>query len=616
MPEIICKGIRMTADTGEHAVRRKKPTFTGTWLGYATAIGITIAAWQFRLYFTVPASGPQLPFLFFYPAIATAACIGGTGPGIVAFAGAGFLGSRIPGAEPNWGNWTTLVLVGPLIVGWFARLSRLREKSIVLAEESARLRAAMEQVSDWIFLANEAGRIEYMNRTAREQLWFGGRLVSGSSVEELDASPERGAIRDLVAAARAGSVGLREIELRRGDGSTVIAEVSCSPVRSGEGSAFYLAARDVTERRLIERKLREALQWESLGALTGGLAHDFNNLLTSILGSAMLARQMLPPESPAGPVLDDVERSGERCADLIRLMLAASGYRPRGRAKLRVDEMARGIAAEPRLPANMRIEIEAEECVFESDAGTLDTLLRGLLSNAIESYEGAAGEVTVTVDEAEHLPEWPRSAFEDGLRREGRYLRIAVEDHGCGMTPELLERAFQPFFFHQIYGSRTGIAGGARDCSGARGGAAGGDAARRRYAGRGLAADRELPSKCACAPRMTRLLPRPRFAVPTVLTAFVLLTASACSSHKVVSTLTKRYPVEGDVLAMKPGEQTATVKHLEIKGWMGPMTMDYPVPSRADYAMLHPGDHIKGFVFVQDEEFWLGDIQEAAPPKK
>ena len=65
---------------------------------------------------------------------------------------------------------------------------------------------------------------------------------------------------------------------------------------------------------------------------------------------------------------------------------------------------------------------------------------------------------------------------------------------------------------------------------------------------------------------------------------------------------------------MNPGDQTATIKHGAIPEWngMGPMTMDYQIPSKADYAKLHTGDHIKGTVFVQDQEFWVGDIQDDA----
>jgi Cu/Ag efflux protein CusF len=99
------------------------------------------------------------------------------------------------------------------------------------------------------------------------------------------------------------------------------------------------------------------------------------------------------------------------------------------------------------------------------------------------------------------------------------------------------------------------------------------------------------------------------------LAALAALLSLACSNHKVTSTAVRRYPIEGDILKMNPGDQTATIKHLAIAGWMSAMTMDYSIPSKTDYAKVHVGDHIKATVFVQDEEFWVGDIQDSQSVK-
>ena len=115
----------------------------------------------------------------------------------------------------------------------------------------------------------------------------------------------------------------------------------------------------------------------------------------------------------------------------------------------------------------------------------------------------------------------------------------------------------------------------------------------------------ELPSKCVSRRANMNML---RLVVITFCVALC-----ACSNHKVTSTAVRRYVIEGDVIKTNLNDQTATIKHQEIKGWMGAMTMDYPVPSKTDMAKLHPGEHIKGTVFVQDEEFWVGDIQDEAP---
>src|SRR5260370_40004346 len=75
----------------------------------------------------------------------------------------------------------------------------------------------------------------------------------------------------------------------------------------------------------LQEQLCQAAKLESLGVLAGGIAHDFNNLLVGILGNASLASEILPPTSPARPMLDDVINAGERAAMLTRQMLAWSG---------------------------------------------------------------------------------------------------------------------------------------------------------------------------------------------------------------------------------------------------------------------------------------------------
>src|SRR5260370_12011555 len=75
----------------------------------------------------------------------------------------------------------------------------------------------------------------------------------------------------------------------------------------------------------LQEQLCQAAKLESLGVLAGGIAHDFNNLLVGILGNASLVRDILPPTSPARPMLDDVINAGERAAMLTRQLLAYSG---------------------------------------------------------------------------------------------------------------------------------------------------------------------------------------------------------------------------------------------------------------------------------------------------
>ncbi len=357
---------------------------------------------------------------------------------------------------PDFPSWILLVVIGSVATVGFARLRGLRERSAAVAAESARLRFVIEHVSDWIFLLDGDGRIDYANSTACQALGYEAGDLAGRSVEELEADPEAGALRDLTGRCRNGAVAPVEIVFRRRDQSRVSAEVGCTAISAGGTVVIHLAARDITVRKQLDQKVREARQWESLGALTGGLAHDFNNLLTSVMGNASLAREILSGDREAIALLEGVEQAGERCAGLIHLMLATSGYRPRTGERLRVDELVHSTIQGQALPPGVSVRVEAESCELESDRATMETLLNGLIANATESYGADSGEVTVSVKVSD-APRLGQASFEEGKVGPGPYLGIVVEDRGCGMTDEVAERAFNPFYSTKFTGRGLGL---------------------------------------------------------------------------------------------------------------------------------------------------------------
>jgi two-component system cell cycle sensor histidine kinase/response regulator CckA len=443
----------MPAPSPKPFAYRDSTHFGAPWLGYALALAVTLICGGISMAF-FPGVAKSAPFLFFYPGIAIASFVGGSGPGLGVIVGAALFGLFINPVYPAPGSWVALAGLGSVLTYSFARLRNLRNRTAMVAEESARLRFVMERVSDWIFLVDDNGKIQYVNQTACEQLNYSADQLIGMSIDELEGEPGNAAISGLAARSRDGAVPPAEIIFHRPNGSPVTAEVSCTAIRTGDSGVVHVAARNITERKQLDQKLREAIQWESLGALTGGVAHDFNNLLTAIMGNASLAREMISPKDPAAPLLGAVEKAGERCAELIRLMLAASGYRPRTIGTLRVDEMAH--EAVKALPPGVRIDVQAETCEFVSDRATIDTLLRGLIANAVESYGDGPGEVSVRV-RLGPVPRLGEASFAEGEPGTGTYLGIIVEDRGCGMPGEVVERAFNPFFTTKFTGRGLGL---------------------------------------------------------------------------------------------------------------------------------------------------------------
>ena len=91
--------------------------------------------------------------------------------------------------------------------------------------------------------------------------------------------------------------------------------------------------------------------------------------------------------------------------------------------------------------------------------------------------------------------------------------------------------------------------------------------------------------------------------------------ATGCSQPKANTAPVVQHHIDGEIVRLNPDEQSAVIKHKDIDGWMKAMTMGYAIRDKGDFAKLHPGDHITGTVFVQGDEFWVGDIHDESAAK-
>jgi PAS domain S-box-containing protein len=424
--------------------------------GYTFAIALVAITGMARL--ALMSDGDYRgPFVLFYPAIAATSFLAGVGPGLLSIlAGASFAFGLFP-YYPTPPSWIALAVLGPLLVAGFAHLREIREKSKAVAKECARFSYVSDHVSDWIFLTGESGAIQFANETACRELGFTAGELAGRAIEDLVPPSQRSSLRHLLDQSKAGKAAPRETVFAQRDGKLVHAEVGCTAVRTGADVVLHFAARDITERKLLEEKLREARRWESLRALAGGMAHDFNNLLTAMMGNASLARGELPELHPAVDLLENVERAGDRSAELIRMMLATAGYRPACSEPFRLDSLLDRVLECHPLPGNVRLRVNVSELPLNCDRHSLETLLWSLIANAVESYGESSGEVTVSAWSGPATAHRPGS-FEEGQVEAGKKcVAIVVEDCGCGMAPEVLDRAFDPFFTTKFTGRGLGL---------------------------------------------------------------------------------------------------------------------------------------------------------------
>jgi protein SCO1/2 len=85
----------------------------------------------------------------------------------------------------------------------------------------------------------------------------------------------------------------------------------------------------------------------------------------------------------------------------------------------------------------------------------------------------------------------------------------------------------------------------------------------------------------------------------------------------------KQYPMHGEVLRLDAQGKIAAIKAGKNGDWMEAMTMEYPVKDKTEFDKLHAGETIDATVYVQGNNYWVGDIREgtttapnAAPASK
>ncbi|MET3858513.1 ATP-binding protein [Rhizobium sp. OAE497] len=206
--------------------------------------------------------------------------------------------------------------------------------------------------------------------------------------------------------------------------------------------------KQMTERALIEEKLRQAQKIEAIGQLTGGVAHDFNNLLMVISGGLqMLDRQVDPAKRQR--LMDGMRQATERGAGLTRQLLAFSR---RQELKPQTVDLERQIGGmRELLDRSLRGDVEvtfdftAGLWPVEVDASELELVVLNLAVNARDAMPGG-GTIVIR---AENLPATTGEAKDS--------VSLSVSDNGSGMPPDVRARVFEPFFTTKDIGKGSGL---------------------------------------------------------------------------------------------------------------------------------------------------------------
>lgn len=215
----------------------------------------------------------------------------------------------------------------------------------------------------------------------------------------------------------------------------------------------------VERRNKLENELHQAQKMESIGRLAGGIAHDFNNLLTVIMANCELLLEEQTDSSKR--ILNEVLKAGRRAETLTRQLLAFSRRQVLDIKKVdlneaigEIDDLLRRLVG-----ARMRFNIGIQPNIglVYADPGQLHQVIMNLCVNARDASQ-SGGRIELSVRnvtlKAGQLSGRPKDAAEVPP---GPYIRIAVEDFGSGMSPEIAQQIFEPFFTTKPVSQGTGL---------------------------------------------------------------------------------------------------------------------------------------------------------------
>lgn len=335
--------------------------------------------------------------------------------------------------------------VGAIVINYRNRGERRGEPSGRESERQFRL--LFERIPQPMLIFDpQSARILVVNHAAADLYGYGRDEMRGLHLRQLAAEPAQWRDETPPPSRHEGFHRWADARHARRDGAPMEVEIrSCAYEYDGR-PAHLAQITEVTERKKLEEKTRQALKMEAIGRLAGGVAHDFNNLLTIITGCGELVLSELAPELPARRRVEEMQKAATRATALTRQLLAFGRRQIMQPRPVNLNEVVQGMVTMIRRLIGEDVELQLNLApqldLVVADPGQIEQVLMNLAINARDAMPGG-GRLSFATRrrdlDGDFVAAHPRAVS-------GPYVELTVSDTGAGMDAATQARIFEPFF--------------------------------------------------------------------------------------------------------------------------------------------------------------------------
>lgn len=244
------------------------------------------------------------------------------------------------------------------------------------------------------------------------------------------------------------------VKIRRLDGTIIDCRTQSIPIMYLNAPAGYTTIEDISELKRLQKLEARAQRLETAGSIAGQVAHDFNNLLGPLVAYPEFIRDELSLNHPALEYLDSIETAATRISEINQQLLTLGRRGHYNLEPMDFNAVIRQVVAEyPLSDPTFVIDTILEDALLPIRGG-VSQLYRVILNLVQNAFDAANGIGTVTITSENHYVD--DEIISSGKVPRGEYVKITVTDTGCGISKDVLNQIFDPFFSTKSSNRRHG----------------------------------------------------------------------------------------------------------------------------------------------------------------